>query len=422
MARDTFYTAIDIGSDKVTSVVARVGGEGELKVLGTGVVPSEGVQKGRIENLAEAQGAVANSLAEAQRYVGKGVVAGGVYASISGTHLTCLNTKEALDNPENPGNISAQLMDKLLQRSFPESYADSIPLHVIPTGYTVDGMSGVRNPMGLHGNQVEVEAHVVLGEAAVLRNTTRAVEANRVELKSLVLESFASSEATLTADEREMGVMLLDIGGGTTDVVIYRQGNPWYSAVVPLGGQQLTRDLSVALRSPLHTAEEIKVKWGSVFPDGVPAEDQIALPSFQGQPKRVVARKDVAGPLSARMYEIIKLALVSVRQSGLRELPTGGMVVTGGSAEIQGLVQAVSQMVGGPVRIGYPDGIIGLPAQLRKPAFSAAVGLLLWGIKHQDESQASRVRRSRNAGKPRAARSGGWWGSRSRKETAPATE
>ena len=388
MARDTFYTAVDIGTDKVTSIMARVGTEGELKVLGTGVVTSQGMQRGRIENIEEVQETVRAAMEEAQRYVGNGAPSG-VYTSVTGTHLSSLNTKEVVDNPDDVGDISGKLLDRLLRGSFPDVGPNQEVLHVIPIGYHVDGMSGIRNPVGLHGNLVEVEAHVVMGESVALKNTTKVIEANKATVKQMVLHSLASAEATLSGDEREMGVVLVDIGGGTTDIVIYRQGQPWYSAVIPLGGSQLTRDLSVALKTPLYMTEEMKIKWGSVMPELVAAEEEVVIPSFQGQPKHALSRRILCSPLHDRMLELIKLIVLKVRQSGLRELPTGGLVLTGGGSEMTGLADLVQKTLGGSVRIAYPEGIAGLPAQLRKPAFSAAVGLLLWGIKHQGETRSS---------------------------------
>ena len=388
MARDTFYTAVDIGTDKVTSIMARVGSEGELKVLGTGVVTSQGMQKGRIENIVEVQEAVRTSMEEAQRYIGDAAPAD-VYTSVTGSHLSSLNTKEVVENPDDVGDISGKLLDRLLRGSFPDVGPDLEVLHVIPIGYHVDGMSGIRNPVGLHGNLVEVEAHVVMGDSITLKNTVKAIEAGKASVKSMVLHSLASAESTLTGDERELGVVLADIGGGTTDIVIYRQGQPWYSAVIPVGGSQLTKDLSVALKTPLYMTEEMKIKWGSVMPETIPADEEVVIPSFQGQPKHSLSRRILCDPLNARMMELIKLIVLKVRQSGLREFPTGGIVLTGGGAEMTGLTDLVQKTLGGQVRIAFPEGIAGLPAQLRKPAFSAAVGLLLWGIKHQGETRSS---------------------------------
>ena len=387
MSKETFYTSVDIGSNKVCSIVARVGAEGDLKILGTGMVTSQGMQKGRIDNIDEVKVAVKSSLEEAQRYIGRGVISG-VYAGVSGTHISCLNTKDMMENPSADDDIGPQHLDQLIRSSFPKVDPSQEILHMIPIGYEVDGMEAVRNPAGLHAKQINVESHVVMGDAATLRNTVKAVEASRVSVKSLVVESLASAESTLTGDEKEMGAVLVDIGGGTIDLMIYRQGNPWYSAVIPVGGNQLTRDLAVAMRIPYFLAEDIKLKWGHALPELVRADEEVVVPSFQGQPRRIARRRDLCEPLQARMVEMLKQILLQVRQSGLRQLPNAGLVITGGCAELPGIRELALKTVGGPVRLAYPQGIAGLPTQLQKASTSTAVGLLLWGIKHQGERRS----------------------------------
>jgi cell division protein FtsA len=384
--RDTFYTAIDIGTSKITVLVSRVGSEGDLKVFGTGVVPSEGIQRGRVEHIEDAKASVLAATSDAQRYIGPTGPAG-VYVSVSGSHITSVNRREVLDNEGTSEDISAKMLDTMLRGSFPKVQEGQQILHVIPMGYTVDGLSGVRNPLGLAGKQIEVESHVVMGDSVVLQNSIKAVESRDVFVKSLVLQGIASAEATLTGDEREMGVVMMDIGAGTTNTVIYRHGSPWYSDVLPIGAHSLTRDLAAALGSSLHVAEEIKITHGSVYPDHISDDDTVEIPEMRDHWQRPIPRKALSEPLNARMVEIIKMALTRMKQAGLHEWPMGGMVLTGGGAQMIGLPELVQETVGGPVRIGYPYGISGLPTELRKPTFSAAVGLLLWGIKHQDSIQ-----------------------------------
>ena len=391
MSKETFYTAVDIGSNKVCSIVARVGAEGDLKILGTGMVTSQGMQKGRIDNIDEVKVAVKSSLEEAQRYIGRGVISG-VYAGVSGSHISCLNTKDMMENPSADEDIGPQHLDQLIRSSFPKVDPSQEILHMIPIGYEVDGMEAVRNPAGLHAKHINVESHVVMGDAATLRNTVKAIEAIRVSVRSLVVESLASAESTLTGDEKEMGAVLVDIGGGTIDLMIYRQGNPWYSAVIPVGGNQLTRDLAVAMRIPYFLAEDIKLKWGNALPELVRADEEVVVPSFQGQPRRIAKRKDLCEPLHARTVEMLKQILLRVRQSGLRQLPTAGLVITGGCAELPGIRELALKTLGGPVRLAYPQGIAGLPTQLQKASTSTAVGLLLWGIKHQGERRSYSTR------------------------------
>ena len=389
MASDAFYTAVDLGNSKIATIVARVGAEGELKVLGTGLVPSQGMRKGRIERIDELRVAVRSSLEEAQRYLGRGVTSR-VYVGVSGTHLSCLNTKDVVQNPGNVKDISSHLLNQLIRSSIPDVRQNQEALHIIPIGYEVDGVSGIRNPVGLQAEQVHVEAHVVLGEAAALKNTVNAVEASRVTVQSLVMQSLASAEATLTGDERETGVVFVDIGAGTSDLIIYREGSPWYSAVIPMGGDQMTKDLSVALGTTVYLAEEIKVKWGHAIPDSVAGDDEVVIPSYQGQPRRVVPRRDISEPLQDRAVDILKQILLKARQAGLREFPPGGLVLTGGCAELPGFRDLAQKILGGPVRIAYPRGIAGLPVSLQKPTYSAGIGLLLWGIKHQGERRPYR--------------------------------
>ena len=344
------------------------------------------MQKGRIEDIEEVKAAVQTSLEEARRYIGKGVITG-AYVVVSGTHTSCLNIKDVLRDIGQVEGVTPQQVHQLIQATCPQVDAAQEVLHIIPIGYEVDGLSGVRNPAGLHASEVQLEAHVVLGDATTLKNTVKAVESAKLTVKSLVLQSLASAEVTLTGDEREMGVVLVDIGSGTTDMAIYRYGNPWYSTVIPVGGSQLTRDLAVAARIPFHQAEEIKIKWGHVLPELLRADEEVVSPGTQGQSRRVVRRRGLCEPLHLRMVEIIKLVMLRASQAGLRQLPTGGIVFTGGCAEMAGLKELAEQTVGGPVRIAYPSGIAGLPSQLRKPGYSAGVGTLLWGIKHQGEGR-----------------------------------
>ena len=182
----------------------------------------------------------------------------------------------------------------------------------------------------------------------------------------------------------------MDIGGGTTDMVIFHTGSPWYTAVIPVGGNQLTRDLSVALGVPFYIADELKLKWGHALPDLVSTDEEVQIPGFQGQPRRSISRRSLCQPLNERLTEILKLVLLRVREAGLRQMPPGGLVITGGTADIPGIQELARKVTRAPVRIAYPRGILGLPPHLRKPALSASVGTLLWGIKHHGEKRPYR--------------------------------
>jgi cell division protein FtsA len=385
MAKEIFYTAIDLGTTKVCTVITKVGPEGELKVIGTGITPSQGMNKGLVENIAEVQEVVRASASDAQKYLGRGV--SWTYLGITGNHISCINTTGSLNGSGENGSISSHDVQNLIKTSYPDIHDDKEVLHIIPMNYVVDGLTGVRNPVGLHAGRVQVESHVVMGEAPVLKNLVKVVEGCNLSVRSLVFQPLASAEATLTEDEREVGVVLADIGGGTTDVVVFRAGSPLFTSVIPVGGNQITRDLSIALRIPMYLAEEVKVRWGHAIPEQIPADEEVHLPGFEGQARRMVKRRAMCQPIQERLAETLKLVLMKVRQAGLRQLPPGGLVITGGTSEMPGLQEMAAKAIGVPVRIGCPRDIPGLPAYLRKPAFSTSIGILLWGIKHQGEKR-----------------------------------
>ncbi len=399
MAKDIFYTALDIGTSKVCTVVAQVGPEGELKVVGVGLVPSQGVEKGRIVDIAEAQEAIQSSINEAQRYLGNRIPS--IFVSVSGAHVTCFNSSGMIhpDSEEKP--VTRENIERLVQSSYPDIPVDKQILHVIPVNYVVDGYRGVRNPVGLHAGRVQVESHVVLGERDILSKTTHAVENCNIPVGGMVLSPLASSEATLYQDEKEMGVVLADIGAGITDLAIFKDGSLWYNASIPVGGNQLTRDLSVALGMPYYFAEDLKEKWGHASPDGSESGEEVLLPSFQGQPRRLIRRTLLCKPLIERLQETLGLLQVKIQQTGMTRFPPGGVVLTGGTTKIPGLAELATKVLGCSVRVASPMGIRGLSHEQNKPAFSTVIGLLLWSIKNHSQKGLYSSKGDWNSGEPK---------------------
>jgi cell division protein FtsA len=383
MAKDIFYTALDIGTSKICTIVARVGPEGELNIIGTGLAPSQGLAKGSIVNVSEAQEAIRASLAQGQRYLGRNIP--WAYVSISGRQITCLNATGLTQSPAQEGPVSLEDVHHLIKASHPKVGAEKEVIHVIPVNYQIDGLRGVRNPVGLHADRLQVESHVVLGDRPLVQDTMRAVESSGISVRGLVLSVLASSEATLSEHEKEMGVVLIDLGDGASDIAIFKHGSLWYNASIPVGGRQLTKDLSVALGLPYYFAEELKVTWGHAAPEESEGEEEVLLPSFQGRPRRLIRRSTLCRPLVDRLQETLGLIMVKTQQAGLTRFPPGGVVITGGTAEIPGLQSLAEQVFGCPVRIASPVGIPGLPQEQSKPSYATAVGLLLWGIKHHGE-------------------------------------
>ena len=385
MAREPIYAVIDIGTSKIVSVVARLGPEGELKPLGMGMAPSLGVQQGVIDDFSEVQEGIRECLDECLRYMGRNPL-GGVYAVVNGEHLTGFNTAEGLSNGEEPVTVTDQHLRSLISGAAGTlREADSKSqqtLHIIPMRYRLDGIEGVRNPTGLHTNELQLEAHVVRGTSIPLGNTVRALQSCKVQVDGLVAHPLASAEGVLTADEREMGVAVVDIGAGTMKLAVYRGGTPYYSSVVAMGSNQLTRDLAVSLRVPYQMAEEMKIEHGHALPDDLPPTDEVLLPDTQMHPKRVMRRRELCEPLYLRCLQMLKLVHAELCKAELTDLP-GGIVLTGGGARMRGLAEMTSRGFRTQVRVGTPLWYAGLPESLRQPEFAAALGSLQWAVKHR---------------------------------------
>ena len=386
MEKDIFYTAIDLGTSKTATVVARVGSEGDLKVVGVGMVPSQGIRQGRIINMNEAREAVKASCDEARRYVGRRHITW-AYMSISGDHISCINTEGHIVGSKDNGTLTLQDMRRLIQSSYPDLKQSAEVLHVIPITYEVDGLKGVRNPVGLHAEHVSVESHIVLADSPVVRNLVSAARDCNLEVRSLVAQSLASAEAVLSHYEREIGVVLVDIGAGTIDMTIFRGGNPWYSAVIPVGGTQMTRDLSVAIEVSPVEAEALKIRWGHASPHGMMLKEEVQVSSYDASSSRTINRQEICQPLCDRLEEMIHLVMLQVSLSGLRRMPSGGIVLTGGCAAMPGLAEKATEIMAAPVRVASPERVVGLPSALADPEFSATIGTLLWSIRYQGQQR-----------------------------------
>ena len=395
MPREPIFAAIDIGTSKVFSIVARLGPEGELKPLGTGSAPSAGVQHGVIDDLPEARAAVRDSLAECLRYVGRNPV-NEFFAVVNGDHLISENSSQQLHSGSELLTITEQHLRSLA--GVPAQPADGRSeqiLHAIPMRYRLDGVSGVRNPTGLDTNELQLEAHIVRGSSVPLGNAVQALQGSKMRVEGMVAHPLASGEGVLTADEREMGVVVIDIGAGTIKIACYREGTPCFSSVIPVGGNQLTRDLAIALRVPYPMAEELKISSGQVLPDEIQHGDDVIIPATQTQPKRIVSRQELCEPLYLRSLQILKLIQQELSQAPLEGALPGGVTLTGGGAKMPGFAAMTARGLGARVRIGGPLWFYGLPEPLRQPECAAALGVLQWAIKHRNRpEQRSPARRA----------------------------
>ena len=396
MAREPIYAAIDIGTSKVFSIVARLGPEGELKPLGTGTAPSVGVRQGTIDDLGEVKESVRDSLNECLRYVGRNPVSD-FFAVVNGDHLVSENSSELLSDGNELLTVTEQHLRELIGGSSGmlqqqvNSRTEQV-LHIIPMRYRLDGMAGVRNPTGLHTNELQVDAHIVRGKSVPMGNTVRALQTSKLRVEGLVAHALASGEGILTADEREMGVVAIDIGAGTIKIACYREGTPCFSSVIPVGGNQLTRDMAIALRAPYQMAEELKIEHGHVLPEAIPSTDEIIMPATQVHPKRIVSRRELCEPLYLRSLQMLKLIQQELSQADTGTPLAGGVVLTGGGSRMPGFAEMTARGLGTQVRIGVPLWYAGLPESLRQPEYAAALGVLQWAVKHRNQPDRGRVR------------------------------
>ena len=402
MTRDIFYTGIDIGSSKVCAIISRVGPSGELKIIGSGLSQAQGVQKGRIVDTTEAQKSVQSALDMAHESLGSHVP--WTYVSISGNHVTNLRTSGLVHPSTLDKQVSADDVARLTRNSYPEIPPDKEVIHVTPVSYLADNDYSVRDPIGMYADQLQVESHVVLGDRSAVNDTIKVVEDCGIPVKGLVLSPIASAEAVLTQDEKELGVVLADVGAGSTDIVVFERGSLLYNTFIPVGGSHLTRDLSIAYRIPFYSAEDLKQKWGHALPESLERDEEVLLPGFQGQQSRLKRRSVLCQPLVDRLQETLALIMIKVQEAGLRRFPRGGLVLTGGSAEMPGIASMAQQIFGCAVRVGRPQPVQGLSIEQQRPSFATAIGLLMWGIRHYGEERnyrkTEKINSSARAHKP----------------------
>lgn len=370
---------IDVGTTKVCTIVAEVDVEERLHVVGVGVVPARGLRKGVIVNVNEATSCVAESIDIAERISGYQIER--AYVGASGGHMASVNSRGVVAIGR--GNSGVTYDD--IERAMDAAGAVPIPhnrqvIHVIPRGYIVDGQNGIRDPVGMHGFRLEVEAHIITGSATTLQNLVKCVENLGVSVDELALDPIASGYAVLADSEKEMGVVLADVGGGTTDIAIFMEGTAWHTVVLEVGGNHLTNDLAIGLRLPFESAEAVKLQHGQALPTNVRAEESFGIASFGGEARQQVFRREVAHILEPRVEEIFNLILREIKRSGYDGLLPAGVVLCGGSAQLPGMLDLGKKVLGMPLRIGQPSRLLGLVDQLTNPAFATGVGLLQWGL------------------------------------------
>jgi cell division protein FtsA len=369
--------------------------ENNLRILGVGIEPSQGIRKGTIVDLQAASQSIAHSIEKAERSSGLEVTA--ALVSLAGSHVSSVNSKGVV-------GISGRVIDQEdVARALDAAQAVAIPhnreiIHVIQRGFTVDGQDVIRMPIGMHGYRLEVEAHIITAAAATVENLRQSVQASGVEVTQFVLNPLASAEVVLSETERQMGVVVCDIGGGTTDMAIYIDGDVWHTMVLGVGGNHVTSDIAHGLRLSMTQAEEIKKQYGHAVQSEIDEKDIFSARIFGEEANTQISRRELAMIIEARMEEIFDLVLQEIKRSGYDGLLPAGMVLTGGSSLLSGTRTLASRVLNLPVRIARPENMVGLTDQLHSPAYSTSVGLLYWALMMSEAAPSATRGGSRRKG------------------------
>ncbi|MCC7199398.1 MAG: cell division protein FtsA [Gammaproteobacteria bacterium] len=367
---------LDVGTSKVVALVGEVRADGTLELIGLGSHPSRGLRKGVVVNIDSTVQSIQRAVEEAELMAG--VEIRSVFAGISGSHVKSLNSHGivAIKDKEVTAGDVARVMDAAQAVAIP---ADQKILHVLPQEFVIDGQEGIREPIGMSGVRLEARVHIVTGADSAAQNVVKCVQRCGLEVEDIVLEQLASSFAVLTDDEKDLGVCLIDVGGGTTDIAVFTNGAIRHTAVIPIAGDQVTNDIAVSMRTPSPYAEEIKIRYACALSQLANPDETIEVPSVGDRPARRLARQTLAEIVEPRYEELFKLVHDELRRSGFEEAIAAGVVLTGGSAKMEGAVELAEEIFHVPVRLGVPTGATGLGEVARNPIHATGVGLLLYG-------------------------------------------
>ncbi len=380
---------LDIGTSKVLAIVGEIGRDGMVEIIGVGHQPSRGLKKGVVVNIESTVQSIQRAVEEAELMAGCQIHS--VYAGIAGSHINSVNSHGivAIKTKE----VGQGDVDRVLEaaRALPIP-ADQKILHILPQEYIIDRQEGVREPIGMSGVRLEAKVHIVTGAVSAAQNIIKCVRRCGLEVDDIILEQLASSLSVLTEDEKELGVCLVDIGGGTTDISVFTQGAIRHTSVIPIAGDQVTNDIAVALRTPTQYAEDIKKQWACASGQGV-EDGVVEVPGVGDRPPRKLSRQTLAEVVEPRITELYELIEDDLRKSGFMDLLGSGIVLTGGSAKMEGMVELAEEVFHMPVRLGVPQYVGGLSGVVHNPIFATGVGLVLYGHKHAAGSTMTPVGR-----------------------------
>jgi len=377
----TRIAAIDVGTTKVCAIMGDVDSDGGLRIHGVGVAPSQGLEKGLVINVDEAKESIRESVRRAETSAGYRLES--AYIGVTGRHISSINNRGVIAITRNDQLVRPQDLRRVLQvaRSVKVPAAHKV-LHVIPRTYAVDGQEGVKNPVGMHGFRVDVEAHIITAALNSVQNLTKCIRSVGVDIEDLVMEPLASAEAVLAEEEKQDGVMLVDIGGGTTDIAVFKDNTIYHTSVLPVAGHLITRDISVILGLTFELAEQMKKKYGDVTPGAgrQRAEEDERVLTEDGHS---VSYRELSGVIQIRVEELIRLIMMELPQGDYAKVIPAGLVITGGTANLAGIVELAQKITRLPARVGIPVALYGVSDALNDPAYATGVGLLLWKMRNR---------------------------------------
>jgi cell division protein FtsA len=382
MEHKNLIVGLDIGTSKIVVAVAEVLPEGRLEIIGMGSHPSRGLKKGVVVNIEATVNAIQRALEEAELMADCKITH--VYTGIAGSHIRSINSHGMV--PIREKEVTQADVDRVIETARAVNIpTDQQILHVLPQEFVIDGQEDVKEPLGMNGVRLEVKVHIVTGAVSAAQNIIKCVRRCGLEVIDLVLQPLASSYAVLNEDEKELGVCLVDIGGGTTDIAVFTHGAIRHTAVIPIAGDQITNDIAMALRTPPKDADELKLRHGCALRQLAEARDMIEVPGLGDRPPRMLSRQTLAEVIEPRVEELYTLVQAELRRSGFEELLSSGIVITGGSSAMQGMVELGEEVFHMPVRMGAPQYSGGLSELVTSPRYATAVGLLLMGLEHMKQ-------------------------------------
>jgi len=372
---------LDIGTSKVVALVGEINPADKIEIIGFGAHPSKGLKRGVVVNIESTVQSIQRAVEEAELMAGCEIRS--AFTGIAGSHVRSLNSHGivAIRDYEVTQADVERVIDAAKAVAIP---ADQKILHVLPQEFLIDNQDSIKEPIGMSGVRLEAKVHMVTGAVSAAQNIVKCVRRCGLDVGDIILEQLASSHAVLTEDEKELGVCLIDIGGGTTDIAIFSEGAIRHTAVIPIAGDQVTNDIAIALRTPTQAAEEIKLKYGCALTEMADAAQSIEVPSINERPGRTISSKTLADVISARYDELFSLVKNEIRRSGFENLLASGIVITGGASKVKGAMELAEYVFKMPVRLGTPQNVEGLSEVVANPVYSTAVGLLLYGYQQFD--------------------------------------